>query len=877
MNGGGVGGGGPIPAAARKLVRIVKEIVNCPEAEIYAALKDCNMDPDEAVHRLLSEDTFCEVKSKREKKKEIKENPEPRPRAVSNVIRGTRGGTDRNSRSNSFQSSSSDHPVSRVKTAQKRENEANSLPTSSILGPGKGAANPYQNPTALSAVSCKMLSADKVADSSSMPSQPSSGFQPNWSGMAGHLSMADIVKMGRPQGKSSSAYTMASDRSYTLQTSATSNLSNHSFQQPSSTDLLLELDREMAASQGPVSHNICTSHDTNIGDDRHTSLNGQSLADEPLAERGSTLPETSGSSSLYVEPSESSTLLIDAVNPHGNSHLDETQEMEENVKASSAKSIRSSSASDRQIEQEVLGNNSNWNEDLSKNMNGYQSQRDHFENDEVEDVHVDVSAAAANFQQLSLHEEELGTTKSAEDNPAVIIPNHLQVTNAECAHLSFGSFASGTFSGSYVAKPMTDSLEGAPVSNDSSSVDQLGATHARNHEYYDNGQVSPPSNESVATRSGTNTENLDMPLVSQPDITGTDTLDSTHGFQFNLPSVSGYAFSNATLPNAAEYTYTQGNVQLQNLSPFSSVMQVNPLQSSLVAPSISTLQDFDHAFSPFRTTQSMPTKYNMAASSIDGSIISMQETLKPGVFSHSQTTQTLPSTSIPTGPPPPQHLPVHHYPQPTMPLGPFANMISYPFLPQSYTYLPSATFQQPYSSNGLFHQSAAAVPSSGIKYTLPQYKSSIPDANLPQVSSVVSGYGGFESLTNVPVSLGLNQGTASSSTTFGFEEALRSQYKDASHYMSLQQNDNPALWVQGAGSRSVSALPTSNLNGYQGQQISSLRLAQQPLPISALGYPSFYHSQTGVAQEHQNPKEANLNGPQTTPSQLSRHTWQNSY
>ncbi|XP_072950668.1 uncharacterized protein [Typha angustifolia] len=814
MNGGGVGGGGPIPAAARKLVRIVKEIVNCPEAEIYAALKDCNMDPDEAVHRLLSEDTFCEVKSKREKKKEIKENPEPRPRAVSNVIRGTRGGTDRNSRSNSFQSSSSDHPVSRVKTAQKRENEANSLPTSSILGPGKGAANPYQNPTALSAVSCKMLSADKVADSSSMPSQPSSGFQPNWSGMAGHLSMADIVKMGRPQGKSSSAYTMASDRSYTLQTSATSNLSNHSFQQPSSTDLLLELDREMAASQ---------------------------------------------------------------VNPHGNSHLDETQEMEENVKASSAKSIRSSSASDRQIEQEVLGNNSNWNEDLSKNMNGYQSQRDHFENDEVEDVHVDVSAAAANFQQLSLHEEELGTTKSAEDNPAVIIPNHLQVTNAECAHLSFGSFASGTFSGSYVAKPMTDSLEGAPVSNDSSSVDQLGATHARNHEYYDNGQVSPPSNESVATRSGTNTENLDMPLVSQPDITGTDTLDSTHGFQFNLPSVSGYAFSNATLPNAAEYTYTQGNVQLQNLSPFSSVMQVNPLQSSLVAPSISTLQDFDHAFSPFRTTQSMPTKYNMAASSIDGSIISMQETLKPGVFSHSQTTQTLPSTSIPTGPPPPQHLPVHHYPQPTMPLGPFANMISYPFLPQSYTYLPSATFQQPYSSNGLFHQSAAAVPSSGIKYTLPQYKSSIPDANLPQVSSVVSGYGGFESLTNVPVSLGLNQGTASSSTTFGFEEALRSQYKDASHYMSLQQNDNPALWVQGAGSRSVSALPTSNLNGYQGQQISSLRLAQQPLPISALGYPSFYHSQTGVAQEHQNPKEANLNGPQTTPSQLSRHTWQNSY
>ncbi|CAH8377779.1 unnamed protein product [Eruca vesicaria subsp. sativa] len=58
------------PSWSRKMVQSLKEIVTCPDAEIYAVLKDCNMDPNEAVNRLLSQDPFHEVKSKKEKKKE---------------------------------------------------------------------------------------------------------------------------------------------------------------------------------------------------------------------------------------------------------------------------------------------------------------------------------------------------------------------------------------------------------------------------------------------------------------------------------------------------------------------------------------------------------------------------------------------------------------------------------------------------------------------------------------------------------------------------------------------------------------------------------------------------------------------------------------
>ena len=55
LGGGGRKGNNDIPSGCRKIVESLKEIVNSPEAEIYAMLKECNMDPNEAVHRLLSQ------------------------------------------------------------------------------------------------------------------------------------------------------------------------------------------------------------------------------------------------------------------------------------------------------------------------------------------------------------------------------------------------------------------------------------------------------------------------------------------------------------------------------------------------------------------------------------------------------------------------------------------------------------------------------------------------------------------------------------------------------------------------------------------------------------------------------------------------------
>ncbi|RVX10864.1 LINE-1 reverse transcriptase-like [Vitis vinifera] len=203
------------------------------------------------------------------------------------------------------------------------------------------------------------------------------------------------------------------------------------------------------------------------------------------------------------------------------------------------------------------------------------------------------------------------------------------------------------------------------------------------------------------------------------------------------------------------------------------------------------------------------------------------QALKTGSFSTPQPTpQTLPSTSVATGPALPQHLPpVHPYSQPGLPLGHFANMIGYPFLPQSYTYMPSA-YQQAFAGNSTYHQSLAAV--------LPQYKNSVSVSSLPQSAAIASGYGAFGSSTSIPGNFSLNPPTAAAGTTIGYDDVINSQYKDGNHLISLQQqNENSAMWVHGPGSRTMSAVPANTYYSFQGQnqQPGGFRQGQQPSSI----------------------------------------------
>ncbi|KAG2577940.1 hypothetical protein PVAP13_6NG190200 [Panicum virgatum] len=70
------GGRVSIPVGARRTVADIKEIAGGhTDEEVYAMLRECNMDPNETAQRLLLQDTFHEVKRKRDKKKEGSKEP----------------------------------------------------------------------------------------------------------------------------------------------------------------------------------------------------------------------------------------------------------------------------------------------------------------------------------------------------------------------------------------------------------------------------------------------------------------------------------------------------------------------------------------------------------------------------------------------------------------------------------------------------------------------------------------------------------------------------------------------------------------------------------------------------------------------------------
>ncbi|KAG2617483.1 hypothetical protein PVAP13_3NG181340 [Panicum virgatum] len=582
MSGGGAGGKGaaaPVPAGSRKLVQSLKEIVNRPEAEIYAALRECGMDPDEAVSRLLSQDTFQEVKSKRDRKKEIKEVPEPRSRSNTSTSRGVRGGADRGGRSNAVHSSSTD----------------NVAPRPPVSGPGAASINSSQKQPVASGSSANK---HVVADGPAVSSQPSSGLQHGWSETPGQLSMADIVKMGRPpQGKASSKPVVTADRGYAGQYPSLPSTVNQNLKQSGSTVPPSDLDKGLPSQDSAQVKN----HGHSSAESKRTYEGDWCLQDEPTSANQLSLPETSGDPFFYEASIQSSALVTDVVNSHENSHLDENSTI----------AMITAPASERHLE---------CSEGVSEYNDGVSYQPQNYSH-EVEDSSANVSAAAANFQSLSLHNEELVAKKIAEDNPAVIIPDHLQVTNTECVSLSFGSFGSGAFSG-LLPQKTTDSNVELPVREEPAPVDQIDA---RNQDYYESGVVNSSADENLEAMMGANLENIDAPSVSQANEHRTEVLNPP-GLQYDMPSVSSHAYSNTNTSQPNTMEDPQGNNQAHTLSHLTNLMQANPLSTSSLLGSNqnnAALHGLEFDLPPY-----LEAKYNTGSTTNPRPAISMQEVIE---------------------------------------------------------------------------------------------------------------------------------------------------------------------------------------------------------------------------------------------------------
>ncbi|XP_022978644.1 uncharacterized protein LOC111478557 [Cucurbita maxima] len=845
---GAKGGGGKstngasgIPAEWRKMVQSLKEIVNnCTDQEIYATLRECNMDPDEAVNRLITQDPFHEVKSKREKKKENKDPVDSRSRGP-NIpsSRTSKGGPDRYAgRSSLNQFGSSETGVLHSKPVYKKENGANDHAGSSSASGQSGNHSNYQFPShSNNVVTENKLSGIGAGDGAISSSQSSFGYQSAWLGAQGQVSMADIVKMGKPQGKSSS-----------VQNASLQGASSHNSVPFQST---LPLQNFHSAQHQASS--VSEAHSGPGITSQQVSLNDEWPTIEPPQAVG--ISNTIESPAVLELHSNPASLSLDSDNQH--KHQDKVQVVEsglvDNIEANHA---ADASILGRSTPEDNSGGTSVSDSNLYDDMSSYLPHRHVIEHNEAEDG---ASSMPANFQQLSLQKED-ESSPPEEDNPSVVIPHHLQLHTPDCFHLSFGSFGTGTnaaFSGSGVFpnRPPNSNVE-------ESSVSSVGHSEARNSEYYEDDGTNSDGNLIHRTNaSGGYYE----PPTTQAEVKQ----ESSENAQANLyafPS-SSPAFSYES-NQPSEIPFIQSSSEMQNLER-AMLAYTNTLSNNMLLASTSQTVREDPPYSPFPDTQSVP-KYSNVASSITGPSMSMSEVLRTNSITTSQPT---PQSNVVAGPAPPQHLAVHPYSQPTLPLGPFANMISYPFLPQSYTYMPSG-FQQAFAGNSTYHQALAAA--------LPQYKNSISVSSLPQSAAIASGYG-FGSSTSIPGgNFPLNPPTAPAGSSIGYEDAISSQYKESNHLLSLQQNENPAMWIHGPGSRTMSAVPASAYYSLQGQnqQSSGFRQAQQPSQqFGALGYPNFYHSQAGISLDGQQQtlRDASLGGSQGQQPKQSQQIWQNSY
>ncbi|KQK04686.1 uncharacterized protein LOC100825596 isoform X2 [Brachypodium distachyon] len=823
------GEGAEIPPASRKLVQGLKGILaDRTEAEIYATLLDCGMDPDVAVERLISQDPFHEVRRKRNNKKEVKAPQEARSRPFyKSTYRGSKAVSDRSGRSYSGLGDS----TGSVKGTSKKE--AGLIPPENLSASDSvKASNPTETVSA----------AGNLADAKPSTFQPPSQAQHGWGGVPGRPSMADIVKMGRPQAKSGSRSAGISAGVPTVAGSVVSNASNPIPKDSHNTVLPSEGDH--------VTANKLPNGTVQV----HSVPADDSFVDILPPGEGSDVPESFGAVSTNAKPAGSIIPEVNEVDFGNDDNFEETKEMS----ASNASGLTSSgplSVSDKDVPS---------SNDLIEKSDNCQSDKDALEH--RQDSNDNMSTTSYLLEHLTIHEEK--RPKASEDNPAVIIPGHLQVSNADFADLTFGSFVSGTLDVSCSTVPANSDGEVTSVSENHSS-DQ---SDVRIHEYENKEAVIPAANEYIAPATNSNMENTSINSVQQSEVGRAGLMGVTNSAEYNL-SPTDYATSSTVQPDSAPQNYLQENRQMQNISPLSSFMQGN-IPNGLLPPAMPPFRELDPAFSLLLTNPPLATMiHGTPPSSMSNTTVSTQpqENVNPGGLSNTQLTHSQASTSMA---PLPHHLALHPYAQATLPLG-YTSMMGYPSLPQSY-YLPPAAFQQPYMNSGLFHQAAAAAaaaaaPNSNVKYPMPQYKSNVPLASMPQQASLLSNYvGGFGTANGMPGNYALNQSSVPANAAPGFDGTMPSQYKDGNHYISLQQNENPAMWMHGAGSRGMPPLAANTLYGYQGQQGHQGGLRQGQLPSqfgAALG-----QSQQGLGQEHRNPSDSNLSA-----AGQANQMWPNSY
>ncbi|XP_022952695.1 GBF-interacting protein 1-like [Cucurbita moschata] len=806
MSGGG--SRASIPSSVRKTIDNIKEITgNHSDDEIYSMLKECSMDPNETAQKLLLQDTFHEVKSKRERRKENANNRESVELRWKTGMQG-RGG--RGGRINSSRYISHDIGGGRNSGPGKENGVNQAIEKGGSLSRPTSQETKNKEKTPVTSSPSVVNGATRVAEVTS--------------------SLADI------SGKGSALPPINANKN-----------PNHAFStRPSSEQPILNSENSLvpitvassssalsSSSLDPSSEAQLRGSVDTIKCDGGSSLQPNEPSTANLV-KNKLIPETSeiGNSlaqenqpikSPKIEKSQLSEILPPSVSMQGNSsvslpsnHNKRPQQVIGPHKASSNKEWKPKTASSVIQQLRTVSAAAAASEVSGVAFNNT-------EHLEPASRILDSEDATSKLQKKL---EELHVSKSQ----LVILPNHIQVPDSERSKLSFGSFGIGFGVSAIVPNGLESDQRHTPVSEVSVDADENVEEVTSS---YPNAQRS--------------TEEVDSPDRPQSPSHVPENLSPTGG---ELPSSTIHEYNDlkqeTVLPSGG---HTNSVAQTSSGYSFGFISPVVGSQIAAVEnsdsqgrdasrlPNFVVQQHFDPSsyynqfyrsgendgrLSPF-LSPGVAAKYNgnvallspsSSQSPQEGVVLTTAGptallTQAAGLMQSSiaVTQQPVPVFRPPTG------LHISHYPPNYLPYGHYFSPFYVP-PPPIHQFVGNNAFPQQPQGGSIYPAPPPA--SAAVKYSIPQYKMGANPGNSSHIG-VPSGYGPYGS--SAP---GYSPSTAApAGNTTANEDLGASQFKENNVYITGPQSEGSAVWI-GAPGRDLSSLPTNSFYNLppQGQHVT---------------------------------------------------------
>lgn len=842
-----------ISSSMREVIQNIKEVTgDHTEEEIYAMLKDCAMDPNETVQKLLMQDPFHEVRRKRDKRKEHlsnRDSAEPRWRPGMQG-QGSRGGrVNYSSRHTSHDTGggrnsapAKENGISQISekgiaqpTSQEMKNKETTAIASSITVMADGPAvtttgNTSVVHTSHSTVASDVIHADLSAstDANKLGNSPSPSIDANKNPS---IAFGTGDTCGRPTPGSSNC-----------SASVTPASSSGGYFSASDPVLVPSHDSRISHAVGTIKREV-GSQRTPVENNEITHAESRSAA---------VAASETGSSFLQGKmPGKSPGV--------GKNHLVESSQPSPSLTHAGSSVNRPSSNYNTRLQQVIgpqkVGPGMEW-KPKSTNPNLVQSSG----------AAVTSEIPSVSAESVTQTQPVSGDLDSEEANPKpqkkleglhsrarrhVIIPNHIHVPEAERTGLNFGSFTTG-FGVSLIdaydpesdktSTPQSETSQGIEetVEEHSSSNQNVLAT-AEEGDYPDHPESPPHVSENISSGEG------DISSSSAPEY------DSKQ--EIALPP-GGHQYSTVhTSPN-----YSFGFVPPilgSQLAPFESsesqARDVTRLPSFVVQPQFDPASyyaqfyrsgsDSDGRISPFQSPGVVP-KYNGNVA-----VLSPQTSQSPQEGGNSLVLSTAGATPlvtqsagvmqssiavtqqpVPVFRQPGVHIP--HYPPNYIPYGHYFSPFYVP-PPAIHQFLANGAFPHQPQAGGVYPAPPNAA-AAGVKYSLPQYKPGTNTGNSAHMG-MPGGYGPYGSS---PAGYNPSSAAAAGNSTAN-EEIAASQFKENSVYITGQQSEGSAVWIAAPG-RDISGLPASSFYNLppQSQHVAFTPTQGGHGPIAGIYHPA---------------------------------------